>query len=150
MAAHRKEVDQPYKRGKNISVIGALGLKGLLANISLMGAVNGLSFEAFVGSKLVPLLWPGACMILDDCSIHKPRVIRDVIEESGAQLVYLPPYSTDLSPKENCFSKVKASLRKLEARTYPDLALALETAFKAISIDNIRVWFTHCCYTALS
>ena len=137
---------RPQNRGKNVSVIAALGVKGLLSKVSLMGSVNGLCFEAFVGSKLVPVLWQGACVVMDNCPIHKPRVIREMIEKAGARLIYLPPYSPDLSPIENCFSKVKACLRKLAARTYPKLVPALETAFDSISNEDIRGWFTHGCY----
>ena len=137
---------RPHNRGKNVSLISALSLKGLLSNVTIMGSVNGLTFEAFVAGRLVPLLWPGACVILDNCSIHKPRVIRELIEAAGAKLIYLPPYSPDFSPIENCFSKVKAILRKLGARTYSELKRAINRALDAISDDDIRGWFTHCCY----
>jgi transposase len=58
----------------------------------------------------------------------------------------LPPYSPDLSPIENCFSKIKAILRSLEPRTYPELEKSIEEAFSQVSLEDIRGWFTHCCY----
>ncbi len=118
----------------------------MVTNISLMGAIDSLTFEAFVARKLVPNLWPGACVILDNCSIHLNATIESLIQAAGATLIYLPPYSPDFSPIENCFSKIKLILRSLEARTYPDLANAIEEAFKQVTLEDIKGWFTHCCY----
>lgn len=141
--AHGK---RPQARGRNVSLISALGFQGVLTQMSLFGAIDGLTFEAFVARKLVPQLWTGACVILDNCSIHLGEAIENLITQAGATLIYLPPYSPDFSPIENCFSKVKSILRKLGARTYPDLAKAIEEAFSQVSLDDIKGWFTHCCY----
>lgn len=137
---------KPSKQGKNVSIIGALGLKGMIADYSLLGATDGLTFEAFISQKLVPNLWKGACVVMDNCSVHLDKTIRDLIEAAQARLIYLPPYSPDFSPIENCWSKLKSILRTLGPRTYPDLANAIETAFSQVSLDDIRGWFTHCCY----
>jgi transposase len=137
---------RPQKRGKNVSLIGAIGFQGLLTQISLLGAADGLTFEAFIAQRLVPKLWPGACVLMDNCSIHKGKAIETLIAAAGAKLLYLPPYSPDFSPIENCWSKLKSVLRAIGARTYPDLAQAIETAFAKVSLEDIRSWFTHCCY----
>lgn len=141
--AHGKK---PQKRGQNVSLISALGLQGIVTSISLMGAIDSLTFEAFVARKLVPQLWPGACVILDNCSIHLNMTIESLIQSAGATLIYLPPYSPDFSPIENCFSKIKSILRSLEARTYLDLAKAIEEALSQVTLGDIKGWFTHCCY----
>lgn len=141
--AHGK---RPQKRGKNVSVIGAIGLKGVIAQLPLLGAVDGLLFEAFIAQKLVPKLWKGACVILDNCSIHKGSDIAALIRLAGADVIFLPPYSPEFSPIENCWSKIKSILRSLQARTYPDLVKALEQAFAQVSLEDIQGWFTHCCY----
>jgi transposase len=137
---------RPQKRGKNVSLISAIGLKGLMAQVSLLGATDGLTFEAFVARKLVPKLWAGACVIMDNCSIHKGKEIEAMILSAGARLIYLPPYSPDFSPIENCWSKIKSLLRSMAARSYPDLATAIEDAFAQVSVEDLRGWFTHCCY----
>jgi transposase len=134
---------RPQQPGKNVSIIIALGL---IAQVSILGAVDGLTFEAFIARKLVPNLWKGACVILDNCSIHFGKGMAALIQKAGAQLIYLPPYSPDLSPIENCFSKIKAILRSLEPRTYPELEKSIEEAFSQVSLEDIRGWFTHCCY----
>ena len=137
---------RPMKRGKNVSLIGAIGLKGVITQISLIGATDGLTFEAFISQKLVPQLWEGAYVIMDNCSIHKSQEIEALIQAAGANLIYLPPYSPDFSPIENCWSKIKSILRSLGARNYPDLAKAIESAFNQVSFGDIQSWFTHCCY----
>jgi len=83
---------------------------------------------------------------MDNCSIHLGEEIEAWIAEAGAHLIYLPPYSPDFSPIENCWSKIKNILRSIGARTYPDLAKAIEEAFDKVSLEDLRGWFTHCCY----
>lgn len=137
----RAHGERPHNRGKNVSLIGAIGLEGIIAQVALMGSTNGLTFEAFIARKLVPKLWEGACVIMDNCSIHKGKEIERLIEQAGARLIYLPPYSPEFSPIENCWSKIKAILRKIGARTYPDLAKALEQAYSEVSPDDILGWW---------
>lgn len=136
------------KRGKNVSIVAGLSLAGVVASAVILGAFDGLSFEAFVATRLVPNLWPGACVVMDNCSIHKGEDIRALIEAAGARLVYLPPYSPDFSPIENFWSKVKSILKTLGARTYQALTEAIETAFGEASETDIKNWFSHCCYCA--
>lgn len=142
--------DRPSQRGQNVSIVGAVSLNGLVSSFNVLGAYDGLTFEAFVVRHLVPQLWKGACVIMDNCSIHKGKEIRKAIEKVGARLIFLPPYSPDFSPIENLWSKLKSYLKKLEARTYPALVDAVEKGFAAISRKDIYNWFTHCCYCTSS
>lgn len=137
--------EQP-KRGKHVSIVAGLSMAGVVAFAVIFGAFDGLTFEAFVETRLVPKLWPGACVVMDNCSIHKEEELRPLIEAVGARLVYLPPYSPDFSPIENFWSKVKAILKTLGARTYPALSNAIEQAFEQVTKSDIKNWFTHCCY----
>lgn len=137
---------RPHKRGKNVSLIGGIGLNGLITQVSLLGSTEGLTFEGFIAQKLVPKLWPGACVLMDNCSIHKGEQIAALITKAGAKLIYLPPYSPEFSPIETCWSKIKSVLRSIGARNYPDLAIAVEKAFDKVSLEDLRGWFTHCCY----
>lgn len=134
------------KRGQNVSIIGALGFNGVVTDYSLMGATDGLTFEAFISQKLVPKLWTGACVVMDNCSVHLGETVRELIEAAGAKLIYLPPYSPDFSPIENCWSKIKESLRSQAARTYDALNDAMANAIDEIHQNDIIGWFTHCCY----
>lgn len=144
----RRAYGEQPKRGRNVSLVAGLSLAGVVASAVILGAFDGLSFEAFVATRLVPNLWPGACVVMDNCSIHKNAMIRESIEAAGARLVFLPPYSPDFSPIENFWSKLKSILRTLGARTYQALSEALETAFENISETDVKSWFTHGCYCA--
>lgn len=142
----RAHGSKPSKRGRRVSIISAISLKKVLTHCNIMGSTNGLTFEAFVSQRLVPKLWEGACVLMDNCSIHMGGEVKEMIEGVGAKLIYLPPYSPDFSPIENCFSKVKSILRTVGARNYPDLVKAIEDAFSQVSLQDLKNWFTHCCY----
>jgi len=134
-------------RTKNVSVVGAISLKkGLLSQWSMVGYMDALTFDAFISQKLLPKLCPGAVLVMDNCSIHKSDEIEALIQSVGARIIYLPPYSPDFSPIENCWSKIKGILRTIEARTYRDLLTALEKSFLSVTEKDLLGWFTHCCY----
>ncbi len=78
-------------------MIGAITLKKVLTLFNVLGAVDGITFEAFIVQKLVPNLWCGACVILDNCSIHKGKEIKKAIQKVGAKVIYLSPYSPEFS-----------------------------------------------------
>jgi transposase len=118
----------------------------MMAQSSFLGGTDALTFEAFISQKLVPQLWAGACVIMDNCSIHKGNTIKTLIENAAARLLDLPTYSPEFNPLENCWSKIKSILRQISARTYPDLVKALEFALTQVSEQEVRNWFTHCCY----
>ena len=78
-------------------MIGAISLKGLLTQWSALGSIDTLTFDAFIAQKLVPQLWPGAVVSMDNCSIHKSAKLEALIIAAGGRLIYLPPYSPDFS-----------------------------------------------------
>jgi transposase len=88
----------------------------------------------------------GQVVIKDNLQVHKSLRVRKLIEEAGASVLLLPPYSPDFSPIEEAFSKIKAILRRIEARTYDALVEALGRALEAISRRDALGWFTHCGY----
>ena len=88
-------------------------------------------------------------MIMDNLSVHKGERIKELIEERGCELLYLPPYSPDLNPIEEAFSKIKRILRKAEARSREALIEAMGKALDAITSQDARGFFEHCGYRAL-
>ena len=137
--------DAPYQRGNNLTLIGAMALRGLVGEMTLPGATDGLAFQTYVTQVLVPNLWPGACVVMDNLAAHKVAGIREAIEAVGATLIYLSPYCPDFSPIENCWSKIKEFLRARAARTYAELDQAITDALAAVTTLDIIGWFTHCC-----
>jgi transposase len=137
---------KPQKRGRNISIISALSMEKVLASTNIYGAVDGVTFEAFIVKKLVPELWKNACVVLDNARIHRGEMVKEAIEKKGAKLLNLSPYSPEFSPIENFWSKVKAILKKLKARTYKDLIEGIFDAMAQVTQQDIRNWFAHCCY----
>jgi transposase len=112
----------------------------------VVGAIDGETMLFFVEELLVPTLTRGEIVLMDNASIHKLDEIEDALEAAGAGLLFLPPYAPDLNPIEHVWSKVKARLRALKARTGPALLDALVTAFATITPQDLRGWFQHCGY----
>ena len=92
---------KPQKRGKNISIISALSLEKLLASTNIYGSGDGVTMTAFIVKKLVPQLWENACVVLGLARIHLGEMVKEAIEQKGAKLIYLSPYSPEFSPIEN-------------------------------------------------
>jgi transposase len=111
----------PYNRGKNITMIGAIAISGLLASLTFEGWTNKAAFLTYVKEVLVPQLWSGACVVMDNLPAHKATEVQKAIESAGARVVFLSPYSPDFNPIENCWSKLKEFLRTRESRTYQEL-----------------------------
>ncbi|GAC1481931.1 MAG: IS630-like element ISRm10-1 family transposase [Chamaesiphon sp.] len=136
----------PFNRGKNISLIGALALSGLLASFTFEGWTDQDVFLTYVKEVLVPQLWTGACVVMDNLPAHKAKAVRKAIESVGARVEFLSPYSPDFNPIENCWSKIKQFLRAQGARTYTELDQAISEAISLVTDKDIIGWFTHCCY----
>jgi transposase len=134
------------QKTKNVSIIGAISSEGMIASYNILGGVKKMTFEAFICTKLLPALKPGNYVIMDNAQAHTTARIEEEVKAAGAHLVFLPPYSPDLSPIETYWSKLKTILRSIGARTYQELDKAIEEACSQISIENIRNWFTHGCY----
>jgi transposase len=143
--------DRPAKRGQNVSLVNALSLHGPIAQLSILGAMDGLTFEAYMMRRVIPNLWPGAVVVVDNSSIHQVTdELMTALATVGARLVFLPPYSPDFSPIEPFWSKVKTVLKAVGARTYDALNAALEFAYDQVSLEDIRSWFTKTCYCTSS
>ncbi len=121
----RSKGPKPTKRGKNVSIIGAMSVNKILTSVNLIGGTDALTFEAFIIRQLVPKLWKGACVVMDNCPIHQGEEVKKAIEKKGAKLIYLSPYSLDFSPIENLWSKLKIILRSIKTANYQKLAKAL-------------------------
>jgi len=136
----------PRNHGANLSVMGALGLRGVIATMSVEGAVDTEIFNIFVSQVLVPALQPGEVVGLDNLSVHHASMSEQAVSAGGGSVVFLPPYSPDFSPLEPCWAKLKTFLRGCAARTRPLLDAALTKALQTLSPEDFQGWFRHCGY----
>jgi len=111
----------PHGHYKTSTLIAAIRLEGPCAPWIFDGPMNGEMFLAWVRQGLVPVLKKGAVVIMDNLATHKVQGVSEAIEEAGARLIYLPPYSPDYNPIENMWSKIKQILRSLAPRTKEEL-----------------------------
>lgn len=137
----------PRNYGTHTSVIGAMGLRGLIATLTVEGAVDAEVFNAYAARVLGPRLRRGDVVVLDNLTAHRASRIEEVAEARGAQVLWLPPYSPDYSPIEQCWSKIKSYLRGAKARTREALEEALTAALGLVTKADIRGWFKHCGYS---
>jgi transposase len=146
----RAHVRVPRNHGKNTTLVAALSWQGIQAPWTIEGALDTPAFELYVREVLAPTLQPGQIVVLDNLSVHKSPAVQQAIEASGCQLVFLPAYSPDLTPIEQAFSKLKAILRRLAARTREALLDALATALAALTAQDAHGWFRHAGYSSLA
>jgi transposase len=131
-------------------MLGAVGVEGIVATMSVEGGTDGEVFRAYVAHVLAPQLRPGQMVIMDNLKAHKVAGIQEAIEATGAHVHYLPPYSPELSPLELAWSKLKAALRGRAARTRDALEQAWTEVLPAVTPGDARHWFAHCGYCTAS
>jgi transposase len=127
-------------------MISAIGLRGLIATMTLEGAVDTLAFNAYISEVLAAKLNKGDVVILDNLNVHKASQVEKVAAGRGARVIWLAPYSPDYSPIEECWSKIKQLLKAAKARTREELEAALVRVMKLVTSSDIRGWFNHCGY----
>ena len=133
----------PWGRWERLTVIGALALDGVVASMSVKAATDTAVFLACVEQALAPALRerPGALVVMDNLPAHKAEAVRGALDRAGLSHRYLPPYSPDLNPIEQAWSKLKARLRAEGARSREALDAALGPALATITAQDARGWF---------
>ena len=146
LAGTRLVAKVPHGHWKTTTFLAALRTSGLTAPLVIDGPVNGDLFLAYVQQQLVPTLQAGDVVIMDNLSSHKKAGVREAIEAVQARLVYLPPYSPDLNPIEQAFSKFKWLLRSAEERTVESLWHTCGQLLDQFTESECRNYFRHCGY----
>jgi transposase len=136
----------PQHYGPNVTGLAALGEQGLHAMMTVEGATDAGVCRAYVQQVLGPTLAPGDIVVLDNLRAHKAVGLQQMLARRRVRLLYLPPYSPDLSPLEPCWSKVKTGLRAAKARTREALDAALSQALATVTPVDAYNWFRHCGY----
>ena len=138
--------EAPRNWGSNVTLLASMTREGMGASIAVEGATTKAVFEAYVEEALAPSLRPGQVVVMDNLSSHKGQRVRELIEGRGCELLFLPPYSPDLNPIERAFAKLKASLRRAQARTFGALIEAIGRALGEIRGRDASGFFRHCGY----
>ena len=123
--------------------ISAISTEGVFAPFELNGSMTGMAFIVYLREVLLPQLKPYHIVVMDNLASHKVRGVEEAFIDFNIGLKYLPPYSPDLSPIEEFWSKFKAYLRKVAKRNVKDLREAAITAFDLVTQSDIKGWFGH-------
>lgn len=153
---------KPFYRGSKVSVIGAITVSKVLAVMTLNDSMDASAFQVYISKCLVPQLWKGAVVVMDNLPAHKVKAIAPLIEAVGAKILYLSPYSPEFNPIEHwwcsAFAQIvarrlerfafalKAFLRQFSPKTSKRVDLLIKIAMHLIDPQHLRNWFAHCCY----
>jgi len=124
-------------------------MEGMGPSLAVQGASTAAIFETYVERVLSPMLRPGQVVVRGNLTAHKGEKVRQLIEERGCELMYLPPYSPDFNPIEEAFANIKCLLPKFEGRRREALIDAIAQASSAVSVRDARGSFEHCGYHAM-
>ncbi len=139
----------PRNWGKNVTLLASITRRGVGPCLAVEGATTRGVFEAYLERVLAPALSPGQVVVMDNLSAHKGGRIKEILEGRGCELLYLPPYSPDLNPIEQAFSKLKGLLRRAESRTREGLIETMGRALSAVTAQDARGFFGHCGYRSM-
>lgn len=146
MVGERVNEGVPAGRYRTLTLLGAIDISGWVAAMTLEAPTDGDVFLAYLEHVLCPKLKPGQIVVMDNLRAHKVDGVKELIQKTGASLLYLPPYSPDLNPIEKCWAQVKQRLRTLKARSLPALEQALDDALGTLSPLNTCNYFQHSGY----
>ena len=138
----------PHQHWQTSTFVAALRVEGLTAPGLLDGPMDGEAFLAYLDQVLGPTLRPGDIVVMDNLAAHRVDGVRERIEQTGAQLWYLPPYSPDFNPIELWFAKLKTLLRTARRRSVEELWATVGDCLRLFSATECRNYFRHCGYPA--
>ena len=143
----------PFGHWKRLSILGTIGMDGLIAAMSVEAATDGPIFAAYLEQVLLPELRrrkPDAVLVMDNLRAHKAPQVQAVLDSSEFAYRYLSAYSPDLNPIEPGWAKVKSGLRRVAARTIAVLEQALGPALDSVTAQDATSYFRHCGYVRLN
>ncbi len=139
----------PQSRGKNTTLLSSMTIEGMGPSLAVEGATTARVFKTYVEKVLVPSLRTGQIVVMDNLGAHRPKRIRELIEQQGCELLYLPAYSPDYNPIEEAFAKIKNLLRKTAARSKEALVEAIGAALSTVTAADAQGFFEHAGYRPL-
>ena len=137
---------KPFYRGQKVTVIGAISLTQVVALMTIDNSMDSQAFEVFIEKCLVPQLWSGAVVVMDNLPAHKVDSIKPMIEAVGASILCLSPYSPDFNPIELWWSQLKSLLIQFSPTSTKMVDRIIAVALDLINPKHLKNWFTNCCY----
>ena len=137
----------PLSKPKNTTFLSSIQLDGSLHYTTFSGGTTVEKFKQYLVNDLLPYLSPDSVLVMDNMKSHHAKAIKQLLEKAKVRYVFLLPYSPDLNPIENLWSKVKALLRKFKVRTLETLPDAIKHAFRAMTPSDCSGWFCACGYS---
>ena len=131
----------PAGRWRTLTVLGAVSLSGWVATMAIEAPTDGGAFLAYLEHVLCPQLQPRQIVVMDNPGAHKVDGVKELIHQTGASLLYLPPYSPDFNPIEKCWAQLKQRLRTLKARSLEALPIALDDALTILTPQDANAYF---------
>ena len=139
----------PHGRWRTMTFLAALRCDRLTAPYVLDGPINGVFFRAWIEQELVQTLKPGDVVVMDNLGSHKAKAIRAAIKGAGAKLFYLPPYSPDLNPIEQTFSKIKHWMRMAQKRSVDDVCKQIAWLISTIKPQECANYLQNAGYASI-
>ena len=136
----------PFYRGAKVTVVGAISIDRVVALMTMDDSMDSKAFEVFVSKFLVPQLWSGAVVVMDNLAAHKLASITPMIEAVGASIINLSPYSPDFNPIELWWSQLKSFLKRFNPTTTEMVDRVIAVALNLIDPEHLKNWFANCCY----
>jgi len=141
LRGERLKGNAPFRRWGNQTLIAGLSCDGIVAPWIISGAMDRDAFDTYVEKVLIPELEPGSVVILDNLATHKSDTAAQMLKSHGCWFLFLPAYSPDLNPIEMAFSKLKAHLRRIGARTFDQLIQAIGEICELFTPDECWNFF---------
>ena len=136
----------PCGRWHTTTMVCAIRSEGVFAPLILDGAMDGEAFLAYVEQVLIPALRPGDVVVMDNLSTHKTGAVTDAFRKHNVEVLFLPPYSPDLNPIENMWSKVKSVIKRQARRTLNSLMYAMAEALETVTESDCLGYFNNAGY----
>ncbi len=146
MSGERAVEHRPSTRTAKTSLVGAITTKGLISLGSVEGSFNAARFLEWLVADVLPQLPPGTKLVWDNVKFHSNAAVLAAVKAAGCTVLKMPPYSPDLNPIEECWSKVKHFMRKAKARTRTALGVALAAATEQVRATDCLGWIAHAGY----
>jgi transposase len=146
LKGERRHASAPFGHWNSTTLAAAIDAHGVVAAFAYPGATDAAAFRTFAEKVLLPELRRGDVLVLDNLAAHGDAEALRRLAEAGVEVAALPPYSPDLNPIENIFSKAKTLVRKAAARTYDALVAALGAALAAVTPSDCANSFRHAGY----